>query len=401
VPGIENITNYVFVGRNGVAPGGIFNVSRLPRSKEEFFLHAFDLALRRRFMAEPPQEDAALVPILMDAVTIFANYVRYITDYAQFGAFRDLTDSFDIIRLRLAGDCEDGTMEIMLECLEIKYGAFSSPLMRRLQALARRFVFCAALCAIHGQAANDEEGPVRMGGHMCAMAVPNEIFFSHIADHPAAHLLPAEPRGGDAIYPLESTGNLWCAPKEVSQRYSEIKLALQPVLEKHPYLVRQFFYSRKHEGFIKRVISLYTPEIYYRTGIAAIEFLVCSEGKRGVPTSQFVANREITIEPCPAIPPELMKQSLRMQRDNLPPTPLEPPADRGEEMITLQRKEGTELPPYDEAYVVLVPLHRMNATLKRDLLGLASLHDLNVVARKEIVAETHQGAFGGYCVYIW
>ena len=403
VDDIATITNYIFVGRNGIAPGGIFNVARIPHSKEDFFLHALDTALKRRFLDAPPADTHTLTLLLMDMVTIFANYVRYITDYAQFGKFKDLTDSFDIVRLRLAGDCEDGAMEILLECLEIKYGTFESAIMNRLQQIAKGFIFCTALCAISGMAANDGEGCTGMGGHMCAMAVPNKLFFSHIPDHPAAQLWPFEEtqRGGDLIYPLESTGNLWCNPKDVSARYSNIKRTLRPTLERHQYLVRQFFYSSTHEGFIKKVISLYTPEIYYRTGVPSIEFVVCSDGKRGVPMSQFTANRGISIEPCPFIPEKLMKLALRMQRDNLPVTPLEPPLDRSEELVTLTQASDSRLPPYDDTFIVLVPLHRMNDSLKRDLLSVATIHSLNVLVRKEIIAETPQGPFGGYCVYVW
>lgn len=437
---ISNVTVYSYHGRRGCAPGSTFDLFRLPPSRERYYVNALHYALRRRAPAGEgdlwAQTDArGRVLAVMDMLCIYVNYCKYITDIVdnnlegspRMNAMVELIESFDDVRLRDAADCEDFTRETLCEAMELKYNRsdLASPVMQEVRAIADDYVFASVLCGVSEDSLSHNGGGPRgddsLNGHECVVAVPKYVFFEALrrAD-PSHEVLRAWPvaersRGrGEHIYILEGTGDLYPEPRAKSERYSSIEPLFDGLTGPSKRVCRQFFYDpRTGHNFYKVMITLLTPEPFLKYGGRFFEFLVCKNGKRGVPLGELVgidAHAEVSIMPAPELSVALFRAASRLNGDSTPLVPLRPAVELPGSssvvaQLTLARELGRPLASVDPADVFQFQVRHEICTpeMISDILSIVTRYRLNVACFPEPVklTEGEAGVCGGYNVVVW
>lgn len=359
VESVQNITVFEYAARQGIVPGSLFDSFKLAPSVERYYLQAIQYVLRRRRPdADIPVDewmrldDATKTHILMDVLRLYVNYCTYIRDLVDNNTATgrwsssnvELIESFDYIRQRDAGDCEDFSREILQAAMELKHNLrdSTSPAIQELRRIANQFTFASVLCGVSREAMSLGElskGRVHLHGHECAVAIPNHVFFEALRrndpDHPAFQLYTQEELNagqGEQIYVLEGTGCLFPEPRVKTDFFAHVEKEFQratAVSKKADMVV--FYHPSRDDGFYKQMITLLTPELFLRTGHLGFEFLVCRhvDGalKRGVPFSMLIEiekNADVQIVPAPTMSPDVFRASTRMNADDFPPIALEP-----------------------------------------------------------------------------
>lgn len=366
-PSIKNITVFCYDGRKGKIPGCMFDSFKLPQSRESYYLTALKYAIQRRTLKSDidletwteGREASWCAAVVMDMLCIYVNWCNYITDIvdhneqgkAYKASLKKLIESFDVIRCRDSGDCEDFTREILMAAMELIFNvtAFKSTAIQKVRDIMDRFIFVSVLCGVSKASisfSEKNESSVRLAGHECALAIPKYIFFKALSrsgdKQPLIALYSEEERNkgrDDQIYVLEGTGNLFPEPREQTEEYQRLSSCF---LEEFPPEItdcirKQFFYHPKRDdNFYKRFISFLTPEFFLKFGYRGFEFLLCIEDKtkpgrflRGVNFSNFLEidnNPSIRLIEAPHIPVKTFRDASRLDDDNFPPTVIEPVA---------------------------------------------------------------------------
>ncbi len=438
VESVQNITVFEYASRKGVIPGSLFDSFKLAPTVERYYVQALEYVLRRR----RPDADIGAdewvaldrktkTVILMDVLRLYVNYCTYIRDIVDNNkegvrwdpSNLELIESFDYIRHRDAGDCEDFTREILQAVMELKYNLKDSQSagIQELRAIANEFVFASVLCGVSREAMSLSElskGRVRLHGHECAVAIPNYIFFEALRrsepGHPAFGLYTEEEQQAGAdqqIFVLEGTGCLFPEPRTKSEFFARVEkvfLRATAVSKRAEQVV--FYHPSRDDGFYKQMITILTPELFMRTGHLGFEFLVCSQTptglKRGVPFSLLLdihGHSEVQIVPAPTMSPEVFRVATRIDDDDFPPISLEPG------VVTKEMKEvcaalTTGRPRAGQDFFQFhVKFSNMNRTYMAAIKQFAQQQHLEVLCLAESVKMSFstQSHVGGYTVLMF
>lgn len=355
----DTVRVFCFNTKSGLIPGSLYNLFPIPKSREEYYLHALDVIMVRKYPAKQRKYLALetldqKLDVIMAMLHLYVNYCKYITDLVDNNVASkthdptkcELFDSFDDMRSRNCGDCEDGTCEIHKEVAEIKHNIedFVSDTMRDVRTILRKFIFVSALCVVDNRTISNTAHSTsnRPQAHECAMAIPNYIFFKALERSGTSEELLAKysddekNEGSDApIFILEGTGNLIARPKikpknvhKVHKKLSNANPEMMDIIE--DIAINQFFFNPNSKGFFYDIlVTLVTPEFYYSHQYPVLEFLVCNEiGQRGVKFSEFVDIEEhpdLQLLPAPKFLPDVLALSMRVRNNEYPPSTLDPP----------------------------------------------------------------------------
>lgn len=148
------------------APPIAFILFDVPRNPEEYYLNALRMVLRRRHRGPASVSDAQLLSAFMDkskdsdvatwaergavlcsVVAVFVNACPYITDFGLWTekrtsnmALRSVEEFTRTVRLTRSGDCEDFTVEMVMELADILTNQWTSAPMRLLQHVRQQYV---------------------------------------------------------------------------------------------------------------------------------------------------------------------------------------------------------------------------------------------------------------------
>lgn len=441
VSSVQNITVFEYAGREGIIPGSMFDVFKLAPSKEPYFLQALGFAIQRRrpdidindydINQWKLMDEKLKVCILMDVLRLYVNYCPYLRDMADNNvpgkkwsrANIELIESFDYIRQRDAGDCEDFSREILQTVMEIKYNLRNSQsvAIQELRRLAEMFIFASILCGVSREAMSLKElskGNVELHGHECAVAIPNYIFFEALRrnnpDHPVFKLYTTEEQNagtGQQIYILEGTGCLFPEPRDKTPHFAEIEAAFNKDRVFSGVVDPMIFYHPNRDtGFYKQMISILTPELFLKTGYLGFEFLMCQKQDkgtfRGVPFSLLLdiyAHKNIQLIQSPEMSPEVFRAASRVDDDNFPPISFTPGA-LTQEMRDVCAALTTGRPrPGQDFFQFQVKFAQMTPIVVTKIAEFAQRNKWNVLC----VAEPLKLSFstgnnvGGYSIFIF
>ena len=378
----------------------------------------------------------------MDMLCIYVNWCNYITDIVDHNqegkrydaSLKRLIESFDVIRCRDSGDCEDFTREILMAVMELIFNksSFASTAIKKVKEIMDRFIFVSVLCGVSKASIGfkDKHNPnVKLSGHECALAVPKYIFFKALsrsdATHPLLSLYLEEERNmgkNDQIYVLEGTGNLFPEPRQKSETYRHLQeFVMEDISPPHGTIREQFFYHPQNEdNFYKRFITFLTPEFFLKFGYRGLEYLVCIEdeknpGKflRGVDFSSFLDidnNPSIRLIEAPRIPVKTFRDASRLDDDNFPPTTIEPVVLIPEEMNEIARQFSV-LQPHalipqtnTDVYSFQIPKSdRIDSSFIESWKKEINARKLNMICYPEAVKMNHSKneIVGGYTIHIF
>ena len=441
VSSVQNITVFEYAGREGIIPGSMFDVFKLAPSKEPYFTQVLGFAIQHRrpdiditsydLNDWVKLDEKVKVCILMDVIRMYVNYCPYIRDMADNNTFGgkwscaniELIESFDYIRQRDAGDCEDFSREMLQTVMEIKYNLRNSQsaAIQELRRLAEMFIFASILCGVSREAMSLKElskGNVELHGHECAVAIPNYIFFEALrrnnSQHPIFKLYTPEEQTagvGQQIYILEGTGCLFPEPRDKTPHYAEIEAAFNKERVFSGIVDPMIFYHPNRDtGFYKQMISILTPELFLKTGYLGFEFLMCQKHDkgifRGVPFSLLLdiyAHQDIQIIQAPDMSPEVFRAASRIDDDNFPPIAFTP-GSITQDMRNVCATLTTGRPrPGQDVFQFQVKFAQMTPELVTKISQFAQTHRWNVLC----VAEPLKLSFstgdnvGGYFIFIF
>lgn len=453
-PSIATLSIFVYASRRGKIPGCMFDVFRLPDTKEEFYLNALKIAIRRmrpfdavdvsEFMRTASKEDRIVA--VMSMLCIFVNWCDYITDevdnntedspYSPSNV--ELIESFDTMtRIRNAGDCEDFVKEILMEVAEIKYnsGSFVSDAMRGVREILADFIVVSVLCGVSNASISFSapRSSEKLNGHECAMAVPKYIFFKALSrgplgkSHPLLSLYSQEEQnmGKDlSICVLEGTGNLHPCSKVQSSTSSSITDLLLDELPDSitEPLKKQFFFSPGGDNFYKVFLTWLTSEPFLEKGYRGFEFLVCttlgppppntsvvvdgnsSNATRGVP---FIEILEIDNHPnnhlaeSPTITLKTFHAASKIDHDNFPSMMLNPAPSPdfsvSPEEIPSNRPSVDEMAVFQISFKAATPEYLSVLSSKISSLNLRMMKIPEYV---KLDTETNR-LIGGYSLFVF
>jgi hypothetical protein len=386
-PSIANVTAFHYKTRVGTLPGSTFDVFHLPPSQVDYYHNIMLIAYRRRLRTDRNQlfftaSDEELLQqllnesnrffllVTLDMLAIFVNYCAYITDEVDCNTVRkkhnnvniELIESFDDIRTRYCGDCEDFALEVLKHVMEIKYHKHTlrTPLMNRLREVLSSFIFVSGLAGVTNKSITSKnKSSIHLGGHECAYAIPNYIFFEALRRREPSnplfglYTLEEQLQGAndqEIIYVIEGTGNLFPEPRTKDRWWRSIDDDLKSYALAQSFLevyIDAFFYDPNQENnFYKMIISLFTPDFFFKTGIPMFEFLLCNEENRGVMFTELLNlkdNPNIQIRAAPLIPPEIFDLCMSVHHNDMPPVKLIIPTIT-EEMKSIARRLNVPSP---------------------------------------------------------
>jgi hypothetical protein len=204
---IKSIHAFEYVSRAGTLPACMYHSFDVPDSTEDYWLNALKICLSRDLennysLDEFRNGNTGLeyeARIMVECCTLYVNYCKYITDKIDTNNrnqsnFYDkkkirLIESFDLVRPRHAGDCEDFGKEEMIESLEIedltkilqrdlKFGLFNDPGLVRLSNARNKYYSFASLGGVSSATINGDYGQLdRMGAHEYLIFIPKHYFY--------------------------------------------------------------------------------------------------------------------------------------------------------------------------------------------------------------------------------
>lgn len=447
---LKYVTVFQYHCRTGVVPGSLFDMFRLPASREEFYVNAMRVSIQRLLPSTEINDDVYAIWSAMDeqlklraamsALTIYANTCTYSQDAIDNNVSGkrwsrlniELIDSFDTLRHTQTADCEDKDQEIIQEASEIKYNRkyFQSALMREVRALFKRFIFFSTLCCVSKGAISYSElakNNHSLVAHECAVAIPNYTFFEALRRSDPNHILLSsyseKTRNlgrADRIYILEGTGNLAPEPREESERRKEVGKHLEHFSEKATSLLfEQYFYTvsaASKDGFYKIFVNLMTPEFFVHRGLPCVEFLLVGKNnRRGVFFSEILEIDKyihVHILETPRIPLLTFNKSMRRIDDNFPQIPLEAcvqEVDVTEEMRAIARRltcvnnSSREIPRHEDCDIRQCRFEYMTEERITALLRDSKNNDINILCRIEALSRNFIDGrlFGCYTLFFY
>lgn len=279
-----------YQSRVGTLPGPLYGIfaNDQVRCTEAYLQRCLRTALARRsltvddFMAMDTRKAAVL---LGETAAVYANYCPYMPDEVNknrrrtgapyLEAWVQPVESFDVMRVRDAGDCEDSAREIALTLNEMLHGTWQSPEVRRLQALRRNYVCVMALAGVTSAALSggNERADVsqlrNIGGHMFTMLWPVAWTLDMVEADGSAHVtVPQWMRDARVstqdldVMVLEGTGKLVPEPQPHPAR-AELKALLnrQNAREVMGSYRQTMYWDRHRESsFYKSCTSVFTND---------------------------------------------------------------------------------------------------------------------------------------------
>jgi hypothetical protein len=415
---VETVTVFSYDSRTGKMPGCMFDCFQIPPSKEEFYLNCLLFSVQRRSPFKrlglndletwvETHSDAEFTNVIMDMLCIYVNYCSYITDEVDHNSSMntqrgydkrriELMESFDPMRCRDAGDCEDFTRELLIQVCEIKVNGprvFTSKVMKAVIDIVNRYMFVSILCGVSKGSmsfSDSEMKGAKLNGHECGLAIPHYIFFKALSrsnpHHPLLSLYTEEERSrgreGGKLYVLEGTGNLFPEPEEESELHEKLTSLLcdDVCVGLAREIDKQFYYNPRHrDNFYKMIITLLAPEPFLLKGYRGFEYLACIEHppgsgrlRRGVRFDQLLDidnNAQVQLVEAPEIPLKTFRAATRVDADNFPPMMLHP-AQVSTEMeeiaavLTTCSQQAMANPPTD---VCTVQLKFCDTTMEKAL----------------------------------
>lgn len=445
---ITNLGVFTYASRRGNIPGCMFDIPRkIPETKEVYYLNALRVALQRTrpfqdvthedvqqlFSSKGSVQEQALVGMIM--LCVFVNYCDYITDEVDNNAASsstyskkmvELIESFDTtVRFRNAGDCEDFTLEILIEVAEIKYNVhiMQSEVMHTVKAIFDKFIFASSLCGVSNASISfssaSSSNDSHLNGHECAIAIPKHLFFKALdSNHPLHQLYSDEEksRGSEfSICVLEGTGNLHPIAKKQSKAASTL---MKHILGNLPdrftdhFRKQNFYRPESDDNFYKVFLTFLTSEPFLEKGHRGFEYLLCNTNEtgsvvsKGVPFSEFLEEMEkekeksniVIIETIP-MPLSVFHQASKIDADNFPPTTIR------HAHVSLPPKRALAGPFPDINDIVSFQVSYSHATpefLESLSKKLSSLN-LRMTAIPEDIKADHQmrGVVGGYIIFVY
>lgn len=169
------------------APPIAFMLFVVIHNPEDYYLNALRITLRRRNRDSATLSDLQLLRIFLDddatswtergavlcgVVTLFVNACPYITDLGLWTeqrtrrmGLRSVEEFARTVRLTLSGDCEDFTIEMVMELADILTGMWKSEAMRMLQFVRQQYVASIPLKMVTRPAAySDKHDKIGNGG---------------------------------------------------------------------------------------------------------------------------------------------------------------------------------------------------------------------------------------------
>ncbi len=311
-PVISSLHAPYFESRVGPLPGPAYAMFHHPVSSEAFYENVLRVALLRRGMSMEEflrADTFGASLILAETVCVYANYCPYMPDVVNKNrrhthapykpSWVKPIESFDIMRNRDSGDCEDSACEIAMELDELARGpadgkSWKTPGVQRLQELRRLYVPVMALAgvtsaAITGGRNVEDIGTLKeIGGHMYTMLWPLDYTLQCMERQGVAtETLPQHMRALRSqtekldILVLEGTGKF----SPISER--------DPVLSERRYIFqgtgrlfsvfKNTLYHDRNAGpspFYKTETSLFTNE-FMRHGQDFAEMVLVQQGRNG------------------------------------------------------------------------------------------------------------------------
>lgn len=447
-PSIDNVTVFLFKTRNIHIPGSLFDVFRLPVPREDYFINVLMISYQRRLTLEdvgvgsvtPEQWMTEASPKLkvltvMDMLAVFVNYCTYQTDEIDHNKRENVwrkslvekTESFDDIMPRMNGDCEDFSKQILREVMMLKYGQryfVTEIILKHVIPTLHEFIFVSGLAGVSAKAISGASAyTTSLNGHECVYAIPNYIFFEALSrntprDYPLMNLYSGEERyaGADraeSIYVLEGTGNLFPEPRSKAHRWMMVESDFSACEESDKimdvYIDMVFYSPEGPDNFYKMIITMLTPEFYYRWGFPVFEFLLVRAYpsllgvgyQRGVEFAELLHiynNKDVGIVPCPEIPSEVLKVSLSVHDNDYPPLTLVKPP------ITDEMRQVAESLTFGEAkgpaaFTFQIRFADMTYEIIRNIREIALKKNYSVKCDIEPVHQAeyyHNRIFGGF-----
>ena len=311
-PIISSLHAPYFKSRVGPLPGPAYAMFHHPVSSEAFYVNVLGVALHRRGMSmeEFLKADTSRASlILAETVCVYANYCPYMPDVVNRNRRHTHTpyrpslvkpiESFDIMRTRDSGDCEDSACEIAMELDELARGpadgkGWKTPGIQRLQKLRHLYVPVMALAGVTsaaitgGRNVEDINTLEDIGGHMYTMLWPLDYTLQCMERQGVAtetlpkhiHALRGETKDLEMLV-LEGTGKF----SPVSER--------DPVLSERRYIFqgtgrlfsvfKNTLYHDRSAGpssFYKTETSVFTNE-FMRHGQDFAELVLVQHGSNG------------------------------------------------------------------------------------------------------------------------
>ena len=378
-PAIKNIHAFEFVDRTGIYPAAIFHYFKVPASDESYWINAITVALNRdgKYTLDEFREGAGGVEyganVMAQCCTLYSNYCKYITDKIDTNnrkrsARHDinkvvLIESFDNVRDRNAGDCEDFGKEEMVESFEMDdLNRMVSRVMHhnakdigspesedeailRLYDARNKYYSFAALGGVSSATINGDYGKLsRMGAHEYLILIPKHYVYEMLVrtygegGHPLIN--PEDKHVGKdvAVMVCEGTGMLRPDGKGGEDYVQKrARAALETGTNAFDSIRKMFYYDRKRGShFYQTITTLFTNEFFNRgERYGELTFMYKNEKKKNGLT-YGVRFTDITTKSSkpqlfvqPEIPSKLFHYINEMKENQHPILPLEPPISSG------------------------------------------------------------------------
>ena len=451
VKSIERITVYLQQTRVGCVPGALFDVFRLHKPDEEYYLNSLHIAVQRRFGAslkvdletrwlrdcEPRLQTACA----MDMLCVFVTACPYITDEVDNNDEKrgrwnaklvELIESFDDVFSRNAGDCEDFARAILRLYYEILLGKeyFQSKVMRAVAAIFERFIVFSLLCGVSTASIRDaSSGDSQLNGHEAAIALPKAVFYEALRRRQPHHSVlatasAAELSAGadDCIYVLEGTGMLRPEPSKSTSVAELIRNSVSSAQQQRSSApeedladasVLMHYDPRAPNNFYKLMVTLITPYFFLKWGHGFVEFLLvyqksqnCTE--RGVWFTELLnlhSDRRVGCEAAPMISEYVFGAFEHVSKDDYPLHSLHS-APLTDEMCDLAARSTYIQPgaaidddhveiPDTHSYSFFININRMNQWRAASIVSLAKKAGLSVRTTAQPISVSPERLLSG------
>ncbi|MBT12433.1 MAG: hypothetical protein CMI02_10405 [Oceanospirillaceae bacterium] len=383
---IKRIHAYTFVSRVGLTPAQVYHLlpihkgDPLPNYSMETWKNFIRIALRRdgrltleqfergEYPDDVENADEYSAYIMSTCLTEYVNACKYITDKVDRNdrtvtdqwksELVELMESFDVVSVRDAGDCEDFAMMMMYQSFILKHilremrkmpESERDPALFRVAESRDWYYVFANLSGVSSMTLNGDYGRLKsMGAHEYLVLIPRHYYHTMVST--ALPLLDSEQqrvidksdaRSGFNVRVLvcEGTGFLQTDgrgqdpfPNERAMLGNAIRDARWAFKDAH----KMFYYSPRGSHFYQTSTSLFTHEFFYR-GVPVGEFTMTHLVKPDEPekesswvygtrfTDMINKSGNISMVPQKTMSPELFSYVKMLVEDIHPMRPLLPP----------------------------------------------------------------------------
>jgi len=301
-------------------------------------------ALRSTWRSHEGRQGRALMWYVLSAVS---NSYQYETDYMVFNdGNTQLVESFDLLRQRKCGDCED----VGTHAHKIARCMINSRALGAFGRMIRKFTPVSFLGAVTqpsaGTGVKGEEDPSKYGGHLWFGMVPTKAWKSIEAGVPTPLI--------EGIVVIEGTGVAFGLPILDNADHARLKahkkiVSMTPGLGSFPHEIpMESPYPEHRSAFYRGVYRVQYGSDMWTTGASVVDL---DKGFRGVTWEQFLYG-EIALDILEDSPSDIQHSIIAMENLVPEPTPeympyVPPPVPRveGKSTATFYIPKGTTPPP--------------------------------------------------------